>query len=119
MRMEALITKALDHKDVRGRGRVIARWREARFLFPNGANLRLAQKIVRENILPDTIREKFFLQKGAQLMLRSIQVAADQIIDRLTANSTKLSESSALVQVKFLKETMQHSPSLTFFFGNY
>src|SRR2546430_2640462 len=64
--MESLIMKVLDHPDIRSRGRVVACWRESRFLFTEHANARLAEHIVLGSNKPDSVREEFFLQNGAQ-----------------------------------------------------
>lgn len=101
--VEALIVKSLEHVTIKKRGRVVARWRESRFLFTQSADVRLAEAIVRGNTLPDVVREKFFLQKDCRLMRKAIEAAAEQMIDRIIATAGKLDERSALAQMKFLQ----------------
>ena len=107
--MEALIAKALDHETIRNRGRVVACWRVSRFLFTELADVRLAERIVSGTNKPDTIRERFFLQKDTQLMRRATERAAELLVDRLITSALNLDAIEALKQMRFLQEVLLDS----------
>lgn len=102
--VEALIITALHHADIRNRGRVIARWRESPFLFTQQAHVRLAERLVRGNTSPEIVREQFFLQKDTRLLRRATEVAVERMVDRICESASKLSEASALLDLKFLQD---------------
>jgi hypothetical protein len=104
--MEALIRSALEHENIRRRGRVVACWRSSPFLFTSVANARLAEHVVRGNTSPDKIREQFYLQKGSRLMRSATECAAEQLVGRLVTNASTLSQNAALEQIRFLSESL-------------